>query len=306
MLAPANWPDLLEPGLREVFTSAAFGRPTPVMERLFGPRDSGKYQESYLSGGAFGLVPRFEGSVEYDDLSQGWKTVITNPEFAKGIYVKRAWVDDEQYGMISQMTAALGDTFGVTREVDAADIFNSAFTSGTYRTGDSNLGGDGVVLASASHPRSPKDATTQSNFSAYALSLDNWDTVRQNGGALTDDRGNMVGVNYDTILVPRELERTARQIFDPRAMWEPGSAEFTVNMFAGTTTIIVWDYLTDANAWFALDSRLMKRHLIWQNRVPLEFAREGDFDGIGQKFRGYVRYGRGFSDWRWVYGANPA
>ena len=303
--ALANWPELLEPGFREVFMGSAFGRPTPQMDRLYGTISSTKFQESYLGGGALGLVPKFEGSVEYDDLSQGWKTQIVNLEFAKGVYVKRQWVDDEQYNMINGLISGLGDAFAVTREVDGADIFNKASTSSTYRTGDSNLGGDGVVLCSASHPYSPNNATVQSNFSAYPLSIDNWDTIRQNAAALTDDRGQKIGVNLDTILVPRALERTARQIFDPKAQWEPGSAEFTVNMFAGGVSIVVWDYLTDNNAWFGLDSRLMKRHLKWQDRVALEFGRQDDFDGIGQKYRGYVRYGRGFTDWRWVYGCNP-
>lgn len=303
--APANWPDLLEPGLREIFTTAAFGRPSPVLDSLFGLRNSTKLTEHYLGSGALGLVPRFQGSVQYDDLSGGWKTNIVNLELAKGIEVKRAWIDDEQYGMIGEMTRALGDSFALTREVDAADVFNSAFSSTTYRLGDSNLGGDAVVLCSASHPLSPKQTgSTQSNTAALPLTLDNFDLVRQRMAAWTDDRGQKVASIPDTVLVSRALERQAFTMFNPGARYEPGSAEFNTNLFAGTR-VIVWDYLTDSNNWFAIDSRKMRQFLIWQARVPLEFAREGNFDGISVKFRAYERYGRGFSDWRWVYGCNP-
>ena len=304
--ASTDWPLLLEPGLREIFTQSALGRPTPQMDRLYGLRTSNKARERYMGAGGFGMWPRFEGSVQYDDPSQGWLTNIVNIEFASGFQVQRSMVDDEQYGTINGWAQSLGDAYAYTREYDAADLFIKAFSSTTYRTGESNLGGDGVVLCSASHPRSPKDSTTQSNTGSLPLTLESWDTTRQAGAALTDDRGLLAGINYDTILVPRELERSARQIFDPRSQYEPGSAEFNVNIFGGTVQVVVWDMLTDANAWFAIDSQKMKRHLIWQERIPLEFAAEKDFDSLLAKYRGYARTGRGFSAWQWIYGQNPS
>jgi phage major head subunit gpT-like protein len=303
--ANASWPTLLEPGFRNIFTARSFGRPSPALSRLFGIRDSNKLRESYLGAGAMSLPPRFEGSVVYDDMKSAWKATIVNIELAKGLYVQRSWIDDEQYGMVNDMVAAMGDAFAVAHEVDAADVFNKAFSSTTYRLGDSNLGADGVVLCSASHPLSPiNTGSVQSNTAALPLTLDNWDLVRQRMSAWTDDRGNKLGVSPDTILVPRALERIAFQMFGARANYEPGSAEFTSNLFAGLN-VIVWDYLDDSNNWFAIDSRQMRRHLIWQTRVALEFAQEGEFDGIAAKYRGYERYGRGFSDWKWVYGCNP-
>jgi phage major head subunit gpT-like protein len=304
--ANASWPDLLEPGLRERFTAAAFGRPSPALSLLFGIRDSSKLREHYLGAGAMAPAGRFDGSVAYDDMKSGWKTSITNLELARGFIVQRSWVDDEMYGAINDMAVALGDSFATAHELDAADVFNQAFSSTTYRLGDSNLGADGVVLCSASHPLSPINAgSVQSNTSStLPLTIDNYDIVRQRMAAWTDDRGVKLGVMPDTILVPRSLERTAFQIFNPRANFEPGSAEFNSNLFSGLR-VIVWDQLTDSNNWFAIDSTKMKRHLIWQARVPLEFAQEGDFDGIQVKYRGYERYGRGFSDWKWVYGCNP-
>ena len=50
----------------------------------------------------------------------------------------------------------------------------------------------------------------------------------------------------------------------------------------------------------------MKQHLIWQNRIMPEFAQAEDFDGLTAKFRGYMRYGIGWTDWRWIYGHNPS
>ena len=311
-IAPENWPDLLEPTLREIFTTEALGRPAAAMQRLYGIRPSSKYQEHYLNTGAMGRVPKYEGSVEFDRADSGYRTDISNIELAKGFVVERRLVDDEMYGIISEFARSLGDSFAITREIDAADVFVQAFTdNGTYRLGDSANGADGVALCSTAHPVSPiRQGTTQSNEDTLALTLDNVDTVRQRMRSFTDDRGELVGGAFDTILVPVELERAARQIFDPRAQWEPGSAEFTLNVMASgvmqTTTLIVWDYLTDANAWFAVNSRLAARQLVWQNRVPVEFAREGEFNSLQSKYRGYTRYGRGHTGWQWVYGNNPS
>ncbi len=312
MTAP-NWPDLLEPNLRELFTTAALGRPSPMMERLFGIRSSAKFEEHYLNVGAFGLVPKFEGSVEYDRADSGYRTDISHHELAKGFQVTRQLVDDEMYGIIGDFARSLGDSFAITRETDAADKFNNGFTdAATLRLGDSGDGADGVALMSTAHPDSPvRQGSTQSNEDTLALNLDNWDTVRQRMKAFDDDRGELIASDPGIALVPRELERTAFQLFNPRAVFEPGSAEFTSNLFAGgggaqTVTVIVWDFLTDANNWFAMDEGLMRRQLVWQDRIPLEFAREGDFDGLKQKFRGYVRYGRGHTGWQFIYGNAPA
>ena len=303
--APASWPQLFEPGLREIFTTAAFGRPSPALTRLFGIRNSDKLREHYLGAGAFAPPGRFQGSVQYDDLKSGWKTSITNLELASGFSVQRAWVDDEMYGVINDLARAHGDSFARAHELDSADVFNKAFGSTNYRLGDSNLGGDGVVLCSASHPLSPVNAgTVQSNTAALPLTMDNWELVTNRMAAWTDDRSQLLNVVPDTILVPRGLARQAFQLFNITARLEPGSAEFNSNMFAGIS-VIVWDQLTDANNWFAIDSAKMRQNLVWQTRVALEFAQEGDFDGIAAKYRGYERYGRGFRDWKWVYGCNP-
>lgn len=306
-LAPENWPDLLEPNLREIFTSEALGRPSPAMDRLFGVRGSTRFQEHYLNMGAFGRVPKFEGNVEYDRLDSGYRTDIANVELAKGFTVERRLVDDEMYGVISEFARSLGDAFSITREIDAADVFIQGFTdNGTYRLGDSANGADGVAMLSTAHPVSPiRQGTTQANEGTLALTIDNWDTTQQAMRSFVDDRGELVGVRPDVLVVPVELERTARQIFDPRAQWEPGSAEFTLNVFNGSTTIVVWDYLTDANAWFAVNSRLAARQLIWQERIPVEFAREGEFNTLQAKYRGYCRYGRGFTGYHFIYGQNP-
>ena len=77
-------------------------------------------------------------------------------------------------------------------------------------------------------------------------------------------------------------------------------------MFAGRLSPVVWNRLTDSNAWFLIDSGLMKQHLHWFWRINPEFANMTEFDSLIAKFRVYMRYGIGWDDWRWIFGNNPA
>ncbi len=305
MVTHSNFGDLLEPGLRTIFDNAV-SRPVPMLDTLFGVTASTKFEEHYTSLGELANVPVFDGVRRYDNFEQGYRTDIRNYELANGIQIPRSLIDDDQYRQIETKARRLGDSYRQTREVDAAGQFNNAFTdNGTNRLGASTNGADGVALCSTAHPLGPKNSSTQSNEGTLALSLPNWDTVEQNMRSLTDDRGNLLDIVPDMILIPRALQRAAAAIFDPRAMWEPNSAEFTTNIFNGQIRIVVWNRLTDVNAWFAIDSSAMKEHLIWQNRILPEFSEENDSSSIVRKFLGYMRYGLGFDDWRWINGQNP-
>jgi phage major head subunit gpT-like protein len=305
-LTSSNFASALEPSLRAIF-DIALSRPRPVMETLFGAVSSTRRTEHYQALGAMGLVPPWNGTVPYEDFAGGYKTDILNYELALGMLVERSLVDDAQYPEIRSRATNIGDSFSRTIEHDAANVFINAFTdSGTNRLGASTNGADGVGLCSTAHPHSPSNADTQSNEGTLALSLENLDTTRQAMMNFTDDKDDLLGIMPDLLLVPPELERTATQIVSERAFYEPGSAQFDVNMFSGRIRPLVWNRLTDANAWFLIDSSLMKQSLIWQWRIRPEFAQSEDFDGMVAKYRGYMRYGTGWRDWRWIHGQNPS
>ena len=306
-LTSGNFADLLKPGLKRIY-DIGMSRPRPIMEMLFGVESSTRFEEQYQGMGAQGLVPPFDGTVPYHDFDAGYRTDIRNYEFAMGIQVERRLVDDDQYGQVRRRASNMSDSFNNTIEQDAVNVFINGFTdSGTNRMGASTNGADGVGLLSAAHPYSPADTgTTQANEGTLALTIDNLDTTRQAMRNFTDDAGQLLGVNPNMLLVPPELERTATQLVSERALYEPGSAQYDVNIFSGRFQPVVWDRLTDSNAWFLIDSNLMKQHLIWQWRIKPEFSTAEDFDGLTAKFRGYMRYGIGWTDWKWIYGQNPS
>jgi hypothetical protein len=120
----------------------------------------------------------------------------------------------------------------------------------------------------------------------------------------TDETGNLLTARGDTLLVPPALEETAWEIVSTPGKLD--TADNNLNYSKGKYKIIVWDYLTDSNNWFLIDSRMAKMYLKWFNRIPVEFNKDKDFDTYISKWSCYTRYSYGFSDWTWIYGMNVA
>jgi len=119
--------------------------------------------------------------------------------------------------------------------------------------------------------------------------------------AFTGDQGEVINVNMDTILAPLDQEETAWEIINSKGKID--TADNNANFHFGKYKLIVWkNFLTDSNNWFAIDMDLMKDFLLFWDRIPLEFFQDSDSDTLVAKYIAYMRYGIGWSDWRWVYG----
>ena len=296
-----NWAQLLEPGLRRIFFDSVDAIVTTSrIPLMFNVTGSSKAQEHDLSVGGFSDFEEYKGAIEYDDNEQLFKTTYTHTEYVRAMAVERKLVDDDLYNIINQRPRQLGLAAGRTREKHAAEVFNLAFSA-------TRLGGDGKALCATDHPLSPSNATGQGNKGTTALSYDAVVATRKLMRSFTDSRGELVTVMPDTLLIPPELEDTANDIVMTMT-GRPGTANNSNNFVRDAgINYVVWDYLTDANNWFMVDSAMAKLYLNWFNRVPLEFAADptGDFNLVA-RFRAYMRYSYGWSDWRWVYGHEVA
>ena len=182
-----------------------------------------------------------------------------------------------------------------TREKRGATIFNDAFSAE-----GSGLSGDGTELCASDHPSNTPSVATQSNEGTSALSSTAVESARTAMADFRDFEGEKISVIPDLILVPRALEQTAWEIISSRGKVE--TANNNANFHYGKYKLAVWDYLTDANNWFMIDTAMKDMFLLWFDRIPLEMGRDKDFDTYLAKFSSYMRFSNGFSDWRWVYG----
>lgn len=317
VILPENWPKLLLPGLRMIWHTVLRDRSELYHgDEIFNIDTSQKAAESYAGIGAIGTDgwDQFEKfrKVPYGGFDPNFEQTLRHKTFSKGLMVLREMLEDNLYPeagipkSLSQQVAALADSAALFREKAAADTFNNAFTdSGLDSAGWSVAGPDGVGLVSTAHPLSPNNLTqTQSNEFTLALTPANLTTVKTAMRKWTDDKGDIVAVHPDTLIVPVALEDQANLINNTEFVI--GSANNDRNPHYNKWNVIVWPYLRDDDAWFVVDSRLMKQFLVWLDRVKPEWQATEDFDTIMAKYRGYMRFSRGWITWQWIAGSNAS
>ena len=291
----SNFPKLLVENLREVFF-LQYKQKTSIYPRLFEILSSKKKMESEYSVASLGmLAEKVEGNpLSYDDFIGGYQTDFTHTTFAKGIRFSEELIEDELYRVMSQRSKALARSAWYRKEYDHASLFNNAFST-------SYTGGDSVALCSASHPRADGGTVQSNTAGAVDLTLANLETTCNAFAALKDDRGLLIGVTPKYLLVPRALEYDAFEI--TKSSGKPFTADNEANFFQGRLTVIVWDFLTDTDAWFVLSDKSDGAPISF-NRVPTSFKEDGDFDTGDLKMKARTRYSYGWRDWRWVYGGS--
>lgn len=293
--------DLLEPGLKKIFDDQYKALPSMLSSFYMIGTSSTSY-EKVSSVGAFGDFTDFDttGQIVYDDVAQGYDTQIESKQWVSGFQVERKLYDDDLYGIINKKPRGLAIAAQRTREKHGAVPFNDAFTS----AGTENMTGmDGLSLCNAAHTSTASGGYSNiSNTGTTALSATAIEATRRLMAAWTDDRGNLIAINPDLLIIPRALEEKAWTIIATKGAVD--SAENNANFHYGKYKLAVWDYLSDSNNYFFVDSALMKTMLEWYDRIPLEFGQESSFDTFIAKYRSYMRYGRGWNDWRWIYGHN--
>ena len=314
-LVQQNFQKLLEPGLRSLFHSELDAQAEYFMRtKLFGVETSQRAWEEHHSIGALDAANGWDikksGTLQYDDLGSGYSPIFRHRPFAKGMMIERELIDDNLYPgaklprTITERPERLARAAELFRELVAADMFNGAFTdTGVGVGGFSYTGIDGVGLCSTAHKFSAS-SSTYSNEGTTAFSKAALTATRLAGRSMVDARGQLSVVNYDTLIIPPELEEDAEVVTG--SALDPTSANNAINTTGKRVKqTIVWDYLTSATSWFLGAGRMLKDELVWYDRIMPEFAGAGDFDTMMAKFRVYMRFSRGWRDPRVIYGQKP-
>jgi len=297
-----NFGDLLDPRFQKIFTEqyAALPDMLPMLYN-FEPTNG----RNNMMWSSVGTVPDFEeftGIVSYNAQNQGFDITSTPIEFTNGIQVERKLFDDDQYNIMDQRPRALGSAAARTRQKHGARPFNNAFSVDTLFY----VNTEGIALASNSHITT-SGASTANGF-------DNLGTAALTATAVAANRIQMVGfrgdqaerisVIPDEILIPPDLFEEAFEI--TASSGKVDTANNNRNVHEGRYRVIEWNYLTDVNNWFLIDSTLKKQSLHWVDRIMLEFAMAEDLDTLVAKWRAYMRYSLAHTDWRWIMGNQVA
>lgn len=294
-----NWGELLLPGLRTIYTKHTKDL-KDFIPVIFNREDSTKAQEFNQGVGNLGLMDEWGSTgnqVSYEDVQKGFKSTYTHRKYSKGLKIERELLDDDQYSEIKKRTKNLSQSTYYTRQYHAASVFNNAFSG-------SIVGPDGQPLCSANHPLAPGSSTTFSNMGTRALNADNLEATRNDMINWTDDKGNILAITPDTLIVPPSLRKAALVIADTDK--EPDTQLNNVNIWKGSVNVIEWPFLTDSNAWFLADMSRMKQFLNWFDRRKAVLESEKNFDTEQAKYKVVARFSYGWDEPTFIYGNNPS
>src|SRR3990167_4095976 len=290
-----NFGDLLSPNLFKVFDDT-FNRGESMLPALYNMQKSEKSEEKFSAVGGFPSTPEFTGTINYSGVSQQYDTTITPTEFADGFQIERKLYEDDLYSIMDSKPKGLARGAFTRREEDGASLFVNAFNTSVF------TGGDALSLCNSAHTSVTSGVSTQSNTGTSALSQTSVEAARIAMGKFRNWEGKIIDVIPDLILIPIDLEQTGWEIIASKGKVE--TANNNANFHFGRYKLAVWKYLSSTTDWFMLSTDQMEMSLYWVDRIPLEFNQDVSFNTYIKMWSCYMRYGFGFTDWRWIYANN--
>lgn len=300
MITTGSNPKAMWPGVNAWF-GTAYAEHKEQWPELFSKETSEMAWEEDVLATGFGLpqvMPQGQG-VQYEDENQGYISRYTHVVYGLGFIVSWQEQLNNLYDVVGKRRSQrLAFSMRQGKEWVCANVYNRAF-NGSY------VGGDAVSLCSASHPTS---SGLQSNVPTTAVDI--CETGIEDLMVLVmtaeNDKGHPIGLIAQKLLVPPQLFYEANRIL--QSVLQNDSALNAVNALKVTGAlpegIKVNNYFTDPDNYF-IRTNCPDGAKMFQ-RYPLDFDQDNDFDTMNHKYRAIEYYSVGWSDWRTVFGAQPA
>ena len=301
----ANFGKLLYPGLRKVFFETYDEIPEQY-SKVYNVETSNSATETDYGMGAFGdWEERADelDTVAYAKIKEAGEVTYKHKAFTKGFMISRELYDDEKYGQMKKMAKALARAGRAKVEKDAVEPLIYGF-EGETESGKTREGRDGLSLFHTAHTL-VSSSKTCSNMLTKELNEASLKEAMQLMASQLDEAGNLIQMKATKLIVPPALEDTALRLLHSAQL--PGTNYNDTNEYLkDKMQVVVLDYLaTSAGGndkfWFLQDGSRHEMNFFW--RVKPEFKEAEDFDTFVAKYRGYMRYSLGFSDWRGMVGS---
>jgi hypothetical protein len=256
-------------------------------------------EEVKLSG--FGAAPvKAEGSaIAYDNAQESFTARYNHETVAMGFSITEEAMEDNLYDSLSaRYTKALARAMAYTKQVKAASLLNSGFTTFTS--------GDGVTLFNTAHPTVA--GVTNSNRPGTDVDLN--ETALEQAvidiAAFKDERGLLIAARPRKLIVPPSLMFVATRLLQTEL--RVGTADNDLNALKTNGSIPegyrVNHYLTDTDGWFiTTDVPNGMKHFV---RTAMATSMDGDFDTGNVRYKSRERYSFGVSDPLGMYGCPGA
>ena len=298
-----NFSKLLYPGLRKIFFETYDELPEQF-SKIFNVETSNSATETDHGMGAFGDWTERTSeldTVAYAKISDGGEVTYRHKAFTKGFMIGRELYDDEKYGQMKKMAKALARAGRAKVEKDAITVLTNGFKGGT----NTIKGRDNLTLFHDKHTL-VDSAKTCSNMLTGVLNEENLKLGMKMMRSQLDEAGNLIQMKATKLIVPPVLEDTARRLLHSTQVAGTQLNDTNEYLKDSGISIEVMDYLGaeaggSDTAWYLQDGARHELNFFW--RVKPEFKDSEEFDNFVAKYRGYMRYSFGFSDWRGMVGS---
>lgn len=292
----------LQEGLNAVFGLEYKQYPELWKDIFVTSKESRKaYVEDVLMTG-FGAAPtKAEGAgVQYDDAQEGWVARYVFETIALAFAITEEAMEDDLYADLgAQMSKALARSMQYTKNIKGANVLNYAFTTGY-------TGGDGKVLLATDHPLIGGGTFANTLSTQADLSETSVEDMLILMGDCVDDRGLPIHLQAKKLIVPTELQFTAKRILDTDGRVGTADNDLNalkaMNLIAGGFSTNV--YLSDPDAWFLVTDA--QNGLKYIERKAMSRGMEGDFESGNMRYKARERYAFGFTDPRGCFGSSGA
>ena len=300
LMTAQQLPDLLRVGIRKVFLNEYESYPE-IYSKLFTVENSNRaYEEEVILAG-FGLIPEWNsdgGELPTDRILVGDRVVFTHKDYGMMWSVSKRLLREDLYAkvgkeLIQEATRALKTTV----EVVAHSVLSGGF-------------GGSRPLFSANHQLI--GGGTFSNIGTGALSPTTLAEAITRFRRWVNHRGQPIQIQPQTLLVPPELEFTAKTILQSAthpnivggSNFSPQSnthSHYENVLQSAVPQLVVSPFLTDPNDWFLLASpKVHKLRFFWREKPSVET--ETDFRTKGVLHSITCAFSVGFTDWFGVLG----
>lgn len=290
--------NVLERGLRKVFFDI-YDLMDDQYSQIFTEVGSSKGTETDQVMYGFSQFPvKSEGApLNYDSAGSAWNKLYTHEEFQLGYAVTRIAREDELYGYLNRLPAALARSAQYTREVNAMTLFNNLAAT-VYAAGGSNY-----TLLSTTHFRA--DGGVRSNTFAVPMDL----SIEALGSGLAlfrtqmlDQRGLKYNVQPEILLVGPSDEMLAYRLVESEFQPQGNDNDINAVKRHRRLRVMVSDFMTDDGRWFLLAPK-DRTALVYFNKEPVTNDRFDDVNTGNMNMSARYRSSSGATDITGVFGS---
>lgn len=224
--------------------------------------------------------------------------MIKNKAYEGTVRVPRPAIEDDSFGIYSNMSTMLGDAAARFPDKLVFALLESGWTATCY---------DGATFFSTTHPYA---GGTQSNKGTTAFSSAAYAAARAQMMSLKDDGGELLGITPSLLMVPPGLEEAARLVLNAQFVPNTAGTATQSNIWNGSAHLVVNPRLTDVNDWYLIDDTKPIMPIIWQTRKAPQLVAKTSLTDDNVFSRNEFIWGvdlrgnAGFGLWQLIFGAH--